>query len=181
MVLTISGVVGPGAPRSVRAKLAGVDGIHVSWEEPESNGGADITDHTVQWKRATGDWTLPEDVSEAAMTTTAYTVTGLSAGVQYSVRVFATNRAGNGMPSAEATATLNSPATGRPAISGEAQVGRMLTAGTTGISDADGMTGAAFSYQWIRTPALRTSPSRMPRRPPTSFRTQTRVMPSGCR
>ena len=43
----------------------------------------------------------------------------------------------------------NSPATGRPAISGTVQVGETLTADTSGIADADGLTNATFSYQWL--------------------------------
>ena len=43
----------------------------------------------------------------------------------------------------------NSPATGMPTISGTAQVGETLTADTSGIADADGLTNATFSYQWI--------------------------------
>ena len=43
----------------------------------------------------------------------------------------------------------NSPATGAPAITGTAQVGETLTADTSGISDADGLTGATFAYQWL--------------------------------
>ena len=43
----------------------------------------------------------------------------------------------------------NSPATGAPTISGTAQVGETLTADTTGIADADGLTGATFAYQWL--------------------------------
>ena len=45
--------------------------------------------------------------------------------------------------------TLTSPATGAPAITGTAQVGETLTADTSGIADADGLTNAAFSYQWL--------------------------------
>ena len=45
-------------------------------------------------------------------------------------------------------ARLNSVATGAPAISGTAQVGRTLTAITSGISDSDGLTNPAFTYQW---------------------------------
>ena len=52
-----------------------------------------------------------------------------------------------------ATATVeaapNSPATGAPTISGTAQVGKTLTADTSGISDEDGLDNAAFSYQWL--------------------------------
>ncbi|MDE2940721.1 MAG: hypothetical protein OXR67_17655 [Chloroflexota bacterium] len=43
----------------------------------------------------------------------------------------------------------NSPATGAPSISGKAQVGETLTADTSGISDADGLNNATFSYRWL--------------------------------
>ena len=43
----------------------------------------------------------------------------------------------------------NDPATGAPAIAGTAQVGATLTADTSGISDADGLDNAVFSYQWL--------------------------------
>ena len=46
--------------------------------------------------------------------------------------------------------TPNSPATGRPAITGPAQVGEILTADTSAIADADGLDTATFNYQWIR-------------------------------
>ena len=53
----------------------------------------------------------------------------------------------------EATAAVaarpNSAATGAPTISGTAQVGQMLTASTSGISDSDGLADAIFTYQWI--------------------------------
>ena len=43
----------------------------------------------------------------------------------------------------------NSPATGAPSITGTAQVGETLTAYVSGIADQDGLSGAAFSYQWL--------------------------------
>ena len=43
----------------------------------------------------------------------------------------------------------NSPATGAPAITGTAQVGETLSADTSGIADADGLTNATFTYQWL--------------------------------
>ena len=43
----------------------------------------------------------------------------------------------------------NSPAAGQPIITGIAQVGQTLTADTSGISDADGLTNTTFSYQWL--------------------------------
>ena len=48
------------------------------------------------------------------------------------------------------TPAVNTPATGGPAISGTSQVGETLAADTSGISDADGLSGATFSYQWVR-------------------------------
>ena len=44
---------------------------------------------------------------------------------------------------------VNSPASGAPSISGTARVGQTLTASTSGIADADGLSNAAFSYQWV--------------------------------
>ena len=47
---------------------------------------------------------------------------------------------------------VNTPATGVPTISGTAQVGEMLTADLSGITDADGKPSDAqgFGYQWVR-------------------------------
>ena len=44
----------------------------------------------------------------------------------------------------------NTTATGLPNISGTPQVGETLTADTSGITDADGLTNVSYSYQWIR-------------------------------
>ena len=43
----------------------------------------------------------------------------------------------------------NTAPTGLPAISGTARVGETLTASADGIADADGLTNAAFAWQWI--------------------------------
>ena len=43
----------------------------------------------------------------------------------------------------------NTPAAGEPTISGTVRVGETLTADTSGISDADGLTNATFNYQWL--------------------------------
>ena len=49
-----------------------------------------------------------------------------------------------------ATQVVNSPATGAPTINGTAEVGRTLTADTTGVSDQNGLTNPAFAFQWLR-------------------------------
>ena len=41
------------------------------------------------------------------------------------------------------------PPTGAPIIRGTVEAGQTLTADTSGIADADGLTGATFSYQWV--------------------------------
>ena len=43
----------------------------------------------------------------------------------------------------------NNPATGVPTISGTTQAGETLTASTSGIADADGLTNVSHSYQWL--------------------------------
>ena len=152
----------PGAPRSLRVQTAGTGELAATWQAPQSNGGADVTGYRVQWKLATGSWHTEADVSSATTTGTSYTITSLSLDTGYAVRVIATNRVGDGPPSAERTETAlpqaslqqggasNIAATGQPAISGTAQVGETLTAVTSGISDENGLDNASFTYQWLR-------------------------------
>ena len=52
-------------------------------------------------------------------------------------------------PTSQQAVQENSAATGAPTISGTAQVGETLTALTSGISDADGLANASFTYQWL--------------------------------
>ena len=44
----------------------------------------------------------------------------------------------------------NSAATGQPAVTGTAAVGETLTADTSGVSDANGLSNVVFAFQWIR-------------------------------
>ena len=45
--------------------------------------------------------------------------------------------------------SANTAATGAPTISGTVQVGETLTASAAGISDANGLSGAAYAWQWV--------------------------------
>ena len=144
----------PSEPRAVAVEPGGTGELDVSWVEPDSVGGSEITSYTVQWKKATGIWDTDEDVSEATATSTTHTITGLELDVEYAVRIIATNSIGDGAASDEVTATTvaakpNSPATGTPTISGTAQVGETLTADTTGIDDSDGLADVSYNYQWL--------------------------------
>ena len=144
----------PSEPRAVAVEPGGTGELDVSWVEPDSDGGSEITSYTVQWKKATGIWDTDEDVSEATATSITHTITGLELDVEYAVRIIATNSIGDGAASDEVTATTvaakpNSPATGTPTISGTAQVGETLTADTTGIDDSDGLADVSYNYQWL--------------------------------
>ena len=136
--------------------------LDVSWQAPSSNGGSDVTGYKVQWKEAAGSWDTADDLSEATETGTTHTITSLTGGVEYAVRVIATNVAGDGPASTEVKGTPaggvseqntepeNTAPTGLPTISGTPQVDETLTADTSGIADAEGLTSVSYSYQWIR-------------------------------
>ena len=92
------------------------------------------------------------DISGAANAT--YTLVAADKGKVVKVRVTFTDDEGNdeSLTSAATDAVAarpNSPATGAPTISGTVQVGEALTADTSGLADADGLTNATFSYQWL--------------------------------
>ena len=92
------------------------------------------------------------DISGA--TGPSHTLTSSEQGQTIQVRVsFTDDRSNDETLTSAATATVaarpNSPPTGLPTISGTAQVGETLEADTSDIDDADSMTNATFSYQWV--------------------------------
>ena len=80
-------------------------------------------------------------------------VSSLTSGLEYELQIRAENAEGNSPYTASTTANTTAPATGRPTISGTAQVGRTLTASTSDIMDANGLTNVSFTYQWRRVDA----------------------------
>ena len=116
----------------------------------EDGNGLDRVQFRVQW--VSHDGSADKDIASA--TDSTYTLAASDEGKTIKVRVAFTDRGGyaESLTSA-ATATVaaapNSPATGAPAVTGTAQVGETLTADPTGIADADGLSGATFTYQWI--------------------------------
>ena len=88
---------------------------------------------------------------------TTYTDTDVEPGVLHVYRVKRVNLFGIPQEAsdpieirtAESTTGENRPATGAPTIGGTVQVGETLTVDTSGIFDADRLTGATFSYQWV--------------------------------
>ncbi len=86
---------------------------------------------------AAAGWEIHDDSYSYRRSSTSYPRSWQSTGYMYRIAVNATPK--------------NIPATGLPTITGTASmVGDTLTAVTTGISDADGLAGVGYSYQWIR-------------------------------
>ena len=107
--------------------------------------------YSYQW--VANDGTNDTDISGATGST--YTLVAADEGNTVKVKVSFTDDAGHGetltsAATAAVDAASNSPATGAPSISGTAQVGETLTADTSGIADADGLSNVSYSYQWIR-------------------------------
>ena len=148
-------------PDNVRAVTQKSGAVQLTWDAPD---GATVTGYRIERSRADenrggqqrsdgrprDNHTLVEDTGSAD---TGYTDESAERGVEYEYRVSARNEAGTGEASgwvrAEPESASNNPATGLPTISGTAQVGETLTAGITGIADADGLSGESFTYQWV--------------------------------
>ena len=100
---------------------------------------------------------LADNAEIDSATASSYTLVAADAGKAVKVRVSFTDDGGNeeSLTSAVTGAVAaappppNTPATGTPTITGVAQVGEILTADTTGISDDDGLYNATFVYQWL--------------------------------
>ena len=140
----------PNRPSGVNVS-SGSGELAASWNAPSD--GTTPTSYKVRWKESSASWSAQGSVSEDTVSATsapAHTITGLTDGTEYTVQVIGTNAAGDSAPSAEVTITAgSSPATGTPTISGTVRVGHRLFAGTSGISDTDGMSSSTFAYQWI--------------------------------
>ena len=145
----------PGAPRNLTG-TANADGtVTLSWDAPNDDS---VTGYQILRRRPReGEGTLLVHVNDTGSTATEYTDNDVTADVLHAYRVKAINAVGlsrrsnfvNMTPALPAEPAQNSPATGRPAISGTTQVGETLTADTTGIGDADGLGNVTFSYQWL--------------------------------
>ena len=145
----------PGKPRNLTG-AANADGtVTLSWDAPNDD---TVTGYQILRRRPTeGEKTLLVHLNDTGSTATEYTDNDVTPDVGHAYRVKAINAVGlsrqsnfvNVTPTQPAEPAPNSLATGRPAISGTAQVGETLTADTAGIADADGLTNVSYSYQWI--------------------------------
>ena len=146
----------PGRPRNLTG-AANADGtVTLSWDAPNDD---TVTGYQIlRRKPREGEKTLLVHVNDTGSTATQHTDRDVTPDVGHAYRVKAINAVGlsrwsnfvNVTPVQPAEPAQNSPATGRPTISGTVQVGETLTVDTSGISDADGLTNATFTYQWMR-------------------------------
>ena len=127
----------------------------------EDEDGLHDIEYTYQWVRVDADGTSnEEDITDATADT--YTLTDDDLGKKVKIEVsfsddFGSDEQRTSAPTETVAGAPNTPATGAPTITGTAQVGETLTAVTTGIMDADGLTSVSYSYQWIRVDADGTS------------------------
>ena len=116
----------------------------------DADGLSSVT-YKYQWVRSDG--TTDTDISGATEST--YSLVLADEGKTVKVMVSFTDDWGNAEElTSSATESVaarpNSVTTGAPTISGTAQVGETLTADTSGIGDADGLSHVSHSYQWTR-------------------------------
>ena len=130
------------------------DSVSLTWDDP---GDATITGYQIlrRDRALHGNGDFQVHVDDTGSAAAAYIDRGVSPEGSYVYRIKARNAAGLSgrsgyfradTPSAPAQ---NSPATGAPAIGGTARVGETLTTDVSDIADADGLSGATFTYQWV--------------------------------
>jgi titin len=100
----------PDAPTGVTATADNTGGIDVSWSAPTNNGGAAITDYTLQSCISTTCTTVTRSLS----TDTSTKVTGLVKGTAYTFQVAAVNVAGTGAYSTKSAAATPRAVAGTP-------------------------------------------------------------------
>ena len=145
----------PRIPRNLTG-AANADGtVTLTWDAPNNHS---VTGYQILRRSPTlGEKKLLVYVNDTGSTATEYTDSNVVPDEVYAYRVKAINAVGlsrqseftSVTPTQPAEPAQNSPATGTPIISGTLQVGEILTANTTGIADADGLTNVTFSYQWL--------------------------------
>ena len=134
-----SGTPAPQPPSPPKPRISeGDKSLTISWPEPAANGAA-ITRYTVQWKSGLQDWDAVN--RQARPTAASHTLTELTNGTAYTMRVLAVNSVGGSDWSAEVTGT--------PAVPPSAPVGFVAEAGVDRVTltwDSADDGGSAIKY-----------------------------------
>ncbi|NBU60640.1 MAG: hypothetical protein EBS27_02540, partial [Actinobacteria bacterium] len=150
--------VAPGAPRLVVA-TARTGQVDLDWEEPTTDGGAPITDYTIQFSVNSGvAWTT---LTDGVSTSTFSIIRSLTAGVSHIFRVAATNEVGTGVWS-----TQSAPVTAISAMVNDPFSGAIAATNSTGYLTSSTLTAsrevgepnhggyapsASIWYKWVAT------------------------------
>jgi hypothetical protein len=157
-------VTPPAAPALRAAAVTGPDGITVSWQTPDNDGGSPITGFRVT-VRMNGDVV---DTRSAAADQESLLIAGLAASGTYRFAVAAVNDAGTGPDSGESepvvltSEPVNQAASGAPAVRFTAG-GTVLTASRGTVADQNGLGTMTWRWQrrgpggWVGLPATRDS------------------------
>ena len=157
----------PDAPTSLTASEDPPRQVDLDWDAPDE--GETVNGYKVyryRWTSGASDSCKTILLATLDANTTSYADTSPEAEVFYEYHVRAYNDKGRSTISniayltTQATQTAsqedsgtedtnNSP-TGLPTISGPPQVEQSLTASTSNIDDADGLTNVSYRYQWVR-------------------------------
>ncbi|MCL2525813.1 MAG: fibronectin type III domain-containing protein, partial [Coriobacteriia bacterium] len=127
------------------AAIAGNEQVALSWTAPADDNGSPIDSYLITY------WPVDDpgsvvDVSTAT-TATAFTVTGLTNGVQYAFTVAASNAAGDSAASAEVTATpMTLPDAPTDVMAEQTQPGVVELTWTDGADNGSAITGYEIAY-----------------------------------
>jgi len=102
---TASGIPGAAAAPTSLVVSSGRSGLSATWTAPASNGGSALTDYIIQYTTTSGS--SYTTFSDGTSTETSATITGLTAGTTYYVRVAAVNSLVTGTYSAEHSGVLS--------------------------------------------------------------------------
>ena len=96
----------PEAPGDLDVTAIGDGKLSVSWEAPSYDGGAPIEGYKMQWKSGSEDFDPSRQAEVTDLANLSHTISVLTDGVAYTVRVLAYNTNGDGAASDEATVTV---------------------------------------------------------------------------
>ena len=147
----------PATPARPTVASVSHDSVSITWADP---GDSSITGYQVLRRipkiHDSGVFVVIQE--DTGGSDTSYEDTDVEPETKYVYRVKARNAHGlSGRSGFVRTTTPADPTppnaapSGQPTISGTAQVGKTLSADTSGISDGNGLTNAQYSYQWVRT------------------------------